>query len=172
MEELGEGDEFRVTYFFFFEQLSVLFTYNKVSSKNLYRLLEMLRPSLNFFQFFTIKTVSRKERLDVIFSHSLDVPDCFVVVGRCLMNMFNAFFCEKGIVHYTTKCVVFFSLKILDSKEQDVASSTIAQEGEDTQTMDVAVEGEIPADGEGITLSYFVQALKCVKQQLSTDLSS
>ena len=94
MEELGEGDEFRVTYFFFFEQLSVLFTYNN----------EMLRPSLNFFQFFTIKTLSRKERLDVIFSHSLDVPDCFVVVGRCLMNMFNAFFCEKGIVHYTTKC--------------------------------------------------------------------
>ena len=130
----------------------------------MYRFLEMLRPSLNSFQFFTIKTVSRKERLDV--------PDCFVVVGRCLMNMFNAFFCEKGIVHYTTKSVVFFSLKILDSKEQDVASSTIAQEGEDTQTMDVAVEGEIPADGEGITLSYFVQALKCVKQQLSTDLSS
>lgn len=33
MEELGKGDEFRVTYFFFFEQLSVLFTYNNVSVK-------------------------------------------------------------------------------------------------------------------------------------------
>ena len=33
MEELGEGAEFRVTYFFFFEQLSVLFTYNNVSVK-------------------------------------------------------------------------------------------------------------------------------------------
>ena len=88
------------------------------------------------------------------------------------MNMFNAFFYEKGIVHYTTKCVVFFSLKILDSKEQDVASSTAAQEGEDAQTMRAAVEGAIPEYGECITLSYFVQALKCVKQQLSTDLSS
>lgn len=66
----------------------------------------------------------------------------------------------------------FFSFKILDSKEQDVPSSTVAQEGEDTQTMRVALEGEIPADGECITLSYFVQALKCVKQQISTDLSS
>ena len=65
----------------------------------------MLRPSLIFFfQFFTIKTVSKKERLDVIFPHSLDVPDCFVVVGTCLMNMFFTFFCQKGIVHYTTKC--------------------------------------------------------------------
>ena len=65
-----------------------------------------------------------------------------------------------------------FSLKILDSKEQDVASLTVAQEREDTQTMRVAVEGEIPEDGGCITLSYFVQTLKCVKQQLSTDLSS
>ena len=123
-------------------------------------------PSLNFFQFFTIKTVTIKERLDVIFSYSLDVPHSFVVVGRCLMNMCFAFFCQNGIVHYTTKCVVFFSLKILDSNEQDVASSTVAQAREDTQTMRVA------GDGECITLSYFVQALKCVKQQLSTDLSS
>ena len=65
-----------------------------------------------------------------------------------------------------------FSLKILDSKEQDVASSTVAQARQDTQTMRMAVGGEIPEDGEYITLSYFVQALKCVKEQLSSDLSS
>ena len=129
-------------------------------------------PSLNFFQFFTIKTVTIKERLGVTFSYSLDVPHSFVVVERCLMNMCFAFFCQKGIVHYTSKCVVFFSLKILDSNEQDVACSTVAQAREDTQTMRVVVEGAIPGDGECITLSYFVQALKYLKQQLLTDLSS
>ena len=69
---------------------------------------------------------------------------------------------------------MFFSFfeNSIDSKEQDVGSSTVAQEGEDTQIMRAAVKGEIPADGECITLSYFVQAFKCVKQQLTTDFSS
>ena len=44
--------------------------------------------------------------MDVVFPHSLDVPDCFVVVGTCLMNMFFTFFWQKGIVLYTTKCFV------------------------------------------------------------------
>ena len=74
--------------------------------------------------------------------------------------------------YITTKCVVFSSLKIVDSKEQDVAFSIVAQKREDTQTMGVVLKGKVPPYGECITLAHFVQALKCVKQHLSTDLSS
>ena len=58
---------------------------------------------------------------------------------------------------------MFSSLKILGSKEQDAASSTDALEGELTQLMRTAV-GAISVDGECITLSYSVQALKCFKK--------
>lgn len=62
-------------------------------------------------------------------------------------------------------------MKILDSQEQDVASSTVAQEGEDTQAMRVAVDGEIPSDSECINNTFLVfYTGKCVSQQL--DLTS
>ena len=52
--------------------------------------------------------------------------------------------------------IIFSSLKSLDSKKEAVASSTVSLVVEGTQTMCVDVEGEIPVDGECITLSYFI----------------
>ena len=44
----------------------------------------------------------------------------------------------------------FFFLKILDPPKNDVASSTVSTVGEDTQTMDVFMEDDIPLGGECI----------------------
>ena len=44
----------------------------------------------------------------------------------------------------------FFFLKIPDPPEKDVASSTVLTVGEDTQTMDVFMEDDIPLGGECI----------------------
>ena len=149
MEELGEGDELRL--WSLFGQSSVLSTYNKESVKisGDTDLESYLGPVWTFCSFFTrivTKTV-KTERRDAIFYLLLGVSD--FLCKRVWWTCFQVFLSKRNSA-LRLKVLFFFSFKILDSKEQDVASSTVAQEGEDTQTMRVALEGEIPADGECI----------------------
>ena len=55
--------------------------------------------------------------------------------------------------------VLFFFLKFLDTPKKDVASSTVSTVGEDTKTMCVLVEDDIPLGGKCITLLYSMQVI-------------
>ena len=91
--------------------------------------------------FFTIKTVSRKERLDAF--HWL-----FQCVWWTCLPRFPL---KKGECN-VAKFIHFPSLKSLVWRKQDVTSSTVSLEGKDTETMREDVVCEIPADGECTTL--------------------
>ena len=54
---------------------------------------------------------------------------------------------------------LFFFLKILDPPKKDATSSTVSTVGEDTQTMRVLMEDDIPLGGECITLLYSMQVI-------------
>ena len=165
---VGVGAEMNSVLFIFlfiFGLLSVLSTCNNESVNICTDLQSYSGPVWTFCSFFT-RTASRTDRRDAIFYLSLGVCDFF---GSAFDKFVSAFFCQKGIVHFDYK--FFSSLKILDSQEQDVASSTVAQEGEDTQAMRVVVDGEIPADSECINNTFLVfYTGNCVYQQL--DLTS
>ena len=105
--------------------------------------------------------LTHKKPVYLFLSHVVSL--IFFLLEARLINLFSRLLSKS-----TLRLNVFFfsSLKIVDSKEQDVAFSIVAQKREDTQTMSVVLKGELPPYGECITLSYFVQALKCVKQHL------
>ena len=54
---------------------------------------------------------------------------------------------------------LFFFLKFLDPPKRDVASSTVSTVREDTKTMCVLMEDDIPLGGECITLLYSMQVI-------------
>ena len=54
---------------------------------------------------------------------------------------------------------LFFFLKILDPLKKDATSSTVSTVGEDTQTMRVLMEDDLPLGGECITLLYSMQVI-------------
>ena len=54
---------------------------------------------------------------------------------------------------------LFFFLKILDPPKKDATSSTVSTVGEDTQTMRVLMEDDLPLGGECITLLYSMQVI-------------
>ena len=74
------------------------------------------------------------------------------------MNLFSVFFCQRGVEHYRLN-VFIFPFEILDPPKKDVAASTISTEGEETQTMRVLKEDDIPLGGEYITLLYSIQVI-------------
>ena len=55
--------------------------------------------------------------------------------------------------------VLCFFLKFLDTPKKDVASSTVSTVGEDTKTMCVLMEDDIPLGGKCITLLYSMQVI-------------
>ena len=98
MEELGEGDEFRIIYcsFFIFGQSSVLSAYNNESVNIHTDLQSYSGPVCTFCSFFT-RTVCRTERQDVKIYFSLGVSDFFFLFLEArLMNLFPRFSVKKG----------------------------------------------------------------------------
>ena len=55
--------------------------------------------------------------------------------------------------------VLFFFLKFLDTPKKDVAFSTVSTVGEDTKTMCVLMEDDIPLGGKCITLLCSMQVI-------------
>ena len=54
---------------------------------------------------------------------------------------------------------LFFFWKILDPPKKDVSSLTVSTVGDDTQTMRLLMEDDIPLGGECITLLYSMQVI-------------
>lgn len=85
------------------------------------------------------------------------MPLIVSLVGRHFDELVIRVFCQRAVVHYQLN--VFLSLKILDAPKKDVASSVVSMVGEDTQTMRVLMEDDVPMGGECITLLYSIQVI-------------
>ena len=86
------------------------------------------------------------------------MPLIVSLVGRHFDELVIRVFCQRGVLHYQLN-VFFLSLKILDAPKKDVASSVVSMVGEDTQTMCVLMEDDVPMGGECITLLYSIQVI-------------
>lgn len=96
--------------------------------------------------------------MGAIFSLSLNASDCFAFWTAFDELVIRVFLSERGRV-LSAKFVYFPSLKILDPPKKNVASSRVSTVGEDTKTMRVLMEDDIPVGGECITLLYSMQVI-------------
>ena len=63
--------------------------------------------------------------------------------------------------------LLFFFWKILDPPKKDVSSLTVSTVGDDTQTMRLLMEDDIPLGGECITLLYSMQVIAFNKNDIA-----
>ena len=84
-----------VKFMFFFDHLSVLFTYNNVSVNRLYGFSEFLRPSLNALQFLPHLDSLQNDWMPYFPFNWMSLIILFV--GRCLIycTCFRGFLCQK-----------------------------------------------------------------------------